>query len=117
MPEIDIHVDNCGGQNNNNAMIHFLNMIKKGGFFGAANFHFFIKSHTKNDLDCTFNSLKVLYRKQHVYTFEKCYKFFNTSKNVEVIQMFHEKVFDLESSRDDIYDIPDPKTVNINNLF
>ena len=28
MPEITILVDNCGNQNNNNVMIHFLNMIK-----------------------------------------------------------------------------------------
>ena len=32
------------------------------------------------------------------------------------IQMFHEKLFDLESFLY-IYDRPDPKTVNINNVF
>ena len=39
----------------------------------------------KNDCDSEFNSLKVLYRKQNVFTFEKCCEILNTSKNVEVI--------------------------------
>ena len=41
----------------------------------------------------------------------------NTINNVEFIQMFHEKFFNLELFLDDIYDIPDPKTVNINHVF
>ena len=41
----------------------------------------------------------------------------NTINNVEFIQMFHENFFNLELFLDDIYDIPDPKTVNINNVF
>ena len=31
--------------------------------------------------------------------------------------MIHEKFFDLASFMDDLYDRPDPKTVNINNVF
>ena len=92
-------------------------MIKEGGFFGAATLYFYIKGHTKNDCDRAFNSLKVLYRKQNVITFEKCCEIFNTSRNVEDIQMFHEKFFDLESFLDDLYDRPDPKTVNITHVF
>ena len=51
MPGIDILVDNCGGQNKNNVMIRFLNMIKDGGFFGTDTFYFYIRGHTKNDCD------------------------------------------------------------------
>ena len=40
MTEIAIPVENCGGKNNNNVIIRFLNMIKEGGFFGTANFRF-----------------------------------------------------------------------------
>ena len=42
---------------------------------------------------------------------------FNTSKNIEVIQMFHEKLFDLGSFLDDLYTRSDPKNVNINHVF
>ena len=60
MPEIAILVYNCGGKNKNNVMFRFLNMIKEGGFFGTYTLHFYIKGHTKNDCDRSFNSLKVL---------------------------------------------------------
>ena len=95
MPETDILVDNCGVQNKNNVMIRFLNMIKERGLFGTYNLHFYIKGHTKNDREHAFNSLKVLYRNQHVFTFEKCCGNVNTINSVEFIQMFNEKFFDL----------------------
>ena len=98
-------------------MIRFLNMIKEVGLSGTDTFHFYIKGHTINDCDRAFNSLKVLYRKPNVFTFEKCYEILKTIKNVEVIQMFHENFFDLGSFLDDIYDRSDPKTVNINHVF
>ena len=95
MPKIDILIDNCGGQNKNNAMIRFLIIIKEVEFFVTATLHFYIKPHTKNDRDCAFNSLKVLYQNQHVFIFENCCEILNTRNNVEVIQMSHEKFFDL----------------------
>ena len=38
-----------------------------------------------------------MYRNQNVLTFEKCCEVLNTIKNVEFIEMFHEKIFDLKS--------------------
>ena len=60
MIEIAILVDNCGGQNKNNVMIQFMNMIKEGGLFGTDTLNLYIKGLTKNYRDFTFNSLKVL---------------------------------------------------------
>ena len=40
MPKIAVLVDNCGGQNKNNLTIHFLNIIKDGGFFWGGHFAF-----------------------------------------------------------------------------
>ena len=54
-----------------------------------------------------------MYRNQNVFTFEKCCEILNTSKNVEVVQIFHEKLFDLGSLLDNLYSISDHKTVNI----
>ena len=117
MPEISILVDNCGGQNKNNVMIRFLNMINELGLFGGYTFYFCIKGHKNNDCDRAVNILKVLYRKKNIFTFEKCCEILNNINNVEVIQMFHENFFDLESFLNDLYDRPDPKTVNINHVF
>ena len=117
MPEIAIIFEKCGGQNKNNLMIHFMKMVKKGGLFGTYTFNFYINGHTKNDCDRACTSLKVLYRKQNIFTFEKCCEFLNTRNYVKVIQMFYEKCFELESSLNDLYNRPDPKTGNINHIF
>ena len=92
-------------------------MIKEGGFFGVDTLHFYMKGHTKNYFGRAFNRLNVLYRKQHVSTFEKSCEILNTRNTVEVTQMFHENFFDLESLLNYIYEIPDPKTANINHVF
>ena len=60
MPEIFILVDNCVGQNKNNVIILFLNIINDGSLFGTANLNFYIKGHTTHDSDHIFNSLKVM---------------------------------------------------------
>ena len=117
MPDIVIIFDNYGGQNKSNVMIRFLNMIKERGFFGTSTLNFYIKICTKNYHDRAFNGLKVLCQKQEVFTFEECCEILNTSNNVEVIQMLHEKVFYLESFLNILYKRPDPKTVNINSAF
>ena len=98
-------------------MIRFMNMIKEGGILGADTLYFYIKGYTKNDCNHAFNSLKVLYWKQNVFTFDNFCNIFNTRNNVEVIQMFHKKCFDLESLLNDLWDRPDPKTFNINHVF
>ena len=71
MLNIDILVDNYGGQNKNNVMICLMKIIKERGFFSTAIFNFYIKVHTKNYCDYAFNSPNVLYRNQNVFTFEK----------------------------------------------
>ena len=75
MPEISILVDNCGGHNNNNVMIRFLNIIKEGGLFGVDTLYFYIKEHTNNDRERTFNSLKGLYRKKMSLLLRSAVKF------------------------------------------
>ena len=69
MTKIAIIVDNCGGQNKNNVMIYFINMINEGGLYVTANLYFYIKGNTKNGRDHAFDRLKVLYRKQNLFPF------------------------------------------------
>ena len=109
MSEIDIPVDNCGGQNKNNVMIQFLNIIHKWVFFGTDPLHFYVKSHTHNDGDRAFKILKVLYWNKRVFTFEKFCEILNTINTVGVIQMFHQKFFDLKSFLYDLCKILDTK--------
>ena len=64
MTGIAILVDNFGGKNKNTVTIHFLNMIKEGGFFGTDTFHLYIKRHTNNDCGHSFDSLKLMYKEK-----------------------------------------------------
>ena len=43
MLEISILVYNCGGQNKNNVIIWFVNIINEGGLFGTATLYLYIK--------------------------------------------------------------------------
>ena len=91
-------------------------MIKQVGLFGTATLYLYIRVHTKNGCGRAFYSLTLLHQKQNVYNFDKCCEISNTIINVEVIQISHLKI-DLASLLNDIYAIPDPKTVNINHVF
>ena len=91
-----IPVENYGVQNKNNVMIHFMNMIKYGGFFRTDTLHLYIKAHTNNECGRTFKNLNLLYWKKNDFAFDECCENLNTSNNVEVIQNFHEYFFDLE---------------------
>ena len=55
--------------------------------------------------------------RSHVFTFDNCCEIFNTSNNVEVIQMFDENFFDLKSLLNDICNRPDPKNVITNHVL
>ena len=104
MPQFGVLVDNCRGQKKKKVIIRFLNMIKEGGLLWDNFFCLYINVHTKNDFGRTFNSLKVLYWKENVFTFEKCCEILNTRDIIENLQMFHENFFDLESFLYDLYD-------------
>ena len=57
-------------------------MINEGGLFGTDTLNLYIKIHTNNECDHTFNSLKVLHWNKDVFNFDKCCEILNTSNNV-----------------------------------
>ena len=95
MLKITILVESCDGQNKNNVMILFMNMVNDVLFFVKAILHLYIKGYKNNDCCRVLNSLKVLYWKRNVFTFEKFCEILNTINNIGVIQMLHEN-FDLD---------------------
>ena len=76
-----------------------------------------ISGSTKKNCDRAFNILKVLCWNQNIFNFDKCCEILNTINTVEFIQMFHENFFDSVSLLDDLYDLPDTKTVKINHVL
>jgi hypothetical protein len=75
-------MDNCGGQNKNNMVLRLAPYLVEAGYFKTVRFCFFIVGHTKNACDRWFNTLKMLYRKQNVWTQKQlieCFKESNTT--------------------------------------
>ena len=82
--ELNILLDNCGGQNKNNFVLCLANLLVKCKYFKSVNFIFYVKGHTKNPYDCFFNLLKKEYRMQNIFTFEDLLERFRTSPKVTV---------------------------------
>ena len=116
MPEISILAENCGGQNKNNVMICFINIIKDGGFSGADTLNIYIKGHIKITWTAHLTELRCCNRSKISLVLRSAVNFFS-SQNVKVIQIFHEIFFELEQLLNDRYNRPDTKTVNINHVF
>jgi hypothetical protein len=66
--EINIVMDNCGGQNKNQHVLRLLNILVKRQLATTAKLIFLIRGHTKNDCDRLFNTMKMVYRKSDVFT-------------------------------------------------
>jgi hypothetical protein len=66
--EINIVMDNCGGQNKNRMVLRLLFYLVKRKVATVARIIFLVRGHTKNDCDRLFNLLKKDYRKCNVYT-------------------------------------------------
>jgi hypothetical protein len=66
--ELNIVMDNCGGQNKNRMVLRMLFYLVKKGVAIDARLVFLVRGHTKNDCDRLFNLMKRLYRKSNVYT-------------------------------------------------
>ena len=68
--EINICMDNCGGQNKNRMVLRMALFLVEMGYAKTVRFIFYIKGHTKNEADRLFNLLKRLFHKSNVYTFD-----------------------------------------------
>jgi hypothetical protein len=60
--ELNIIMDNCGGQNKKNCVLRLANLLVEAGYFRKVNFIFYVVGHTKNICDRWFNTLKKIYR-------------------------------------------------------
>ena len=66
--EINLVMDNCGGQNKNKHVLRLLNIMILRRLALRVNAIFLVKGHTKNPCDRMFNILKKKTRKENIYT-------------------------------------------------
>jgi hypothetical protein len=66
--EINLVMDNCGGQNKNRQVLRLLHFIVKRRIAVVARAIFLVRGHTKNACDRLFNTMKKQYRKVNCFT-------------------------------------------------
>lgn len=82
--ELNLVMDNCGGQNKNNHVLLLAPYLVELGYFKQVNIIFLIVGHTKNVCDRRFNNLKHAYHKSQVFNLSDATKVCNKSKYVTV---------------------------------
>lgn len=87
--EVDLHCDNCSGQNKNNYVLAYLMWRTIVGLHQRISVHFLIAGHTKFSPDWCFGLLKKCFRRTEVSTLQEladCVRN-STQKNVNIPQI------------------------------
>ena len=82
--ELNIVMDNCGGQNKNNYVLLLAPYLAEMGFFATVNMVFLVVGHTKNVCDRRFNDLKRTYHNSQVFTLAEAVNVLSKSAHVTV---------------------------------
>ena len=85
--EINLVMDNCGGQNKNQHVLRLLHFIVKRKIATVAEAIFLVRGHTKNDCDRLFNAMKKLYRKSNAFIPDDLISSISGTKNVDPIMV------------------------------
>ena len=70
-------------------MLRLAAWIASLGYFNEVNFIFLVVGHTKNAADRLFNSLKMIYRKKNLYTFDMMVEALGTSRTTNYHNSSH----------------------------
>jgi hypothetical protein len=86
-------MEKCGGQNKNNVVLRLApSYLVEMGYFKTVEFCFYVRGHTKNDCDNTFNQMKLKYHKKDVFTWSKAIETLNIKDNMRMIDV-QESIF------------------------
>jgi hypothetical protein len=107
--------DNCVGQNKNNMVLRMLILLVKKKICLKATAIFLVRGHTKNDADRAYNLLKLLYRKQNIYTPEDLWGALNDQEKCNCV-MVSSDIFKDWKSMEDKY-LSEIKDVTKNHIF
>lgn len=114
--ELNIVMDNCGGQNKNGTVLKMAAYFVERGWFKSVNMIFLVKGHTKNDCDRMFNLLKMKWHKSNVFTFKDALEILGTVDNVMTIDASNIHI-DYTALFDRWYKQPVSGTIQKNHLF
>ena len=114
--ELNLIMDNCGGQNKNGVIIKLGAYMVEKGWFKRVNLVFLIKGHTKNTCDRMFNLLKKRWHHSNVFSFEQSLDILNSMDQVNAIDA-SELHFDYNELLSKFYRQPVSGSINKNHIF
>lgn len=115
--ELNIIMDNCGGQNKNNMVLRLAAYLVEMKYFMKVNFIFYIVGHTKNACDRWFNTLKKTYRRSNVYTMEQLLEVMKTNENINVNDVTESDFKDFDKFLNQFYKKLESGSVSKNHVF
>jgi hypothetical protein len=85
-----IAMDNCGGQNKNNHVLHLAPYLVEMGFSHEVEFVFYIRGPTKNACNQLFNQMKLRYHTQDIFTSDHALEVLDKQDNVMAVDAAEE---------------------------
>jgi hypothetical protein len=98
--ELNIVMDNCGGQNKNNMVLRMLVLLVKLGIVKTARAIFLVRGHTKNDCDRLFNCMKKIYRKSDCFSEDELMAAIGTHEDVTPVGVLDGDFYDFNKVED-----------------
>jgi hypothetical protein len=95
--------DNCGGQNKNNTVLRMAPYLVEKGYFQQVKIVFYVRDHTKNACERTFNQLRLRYHKHNIYTAPQVIKVLDTQPDVKAIATDSSHFFKYDDILDKLY--------------
>jgi hypothetical protein len=80
-----IAMDNCGGQKKNSVVLRLAPYLVEMGYFLKVEFAFYIRGHTKNACDRTYNQMNSKYHKKDIFTCEQALQTLNIKEHANVV--------------------------------
>lgn len=121
---LTIAADNCGGQNKNNHVIRMALYLVESGFYEEVEIIFYVKGHTKNTCDRSFNLMKKGYHKRDIYTYDcpreadNLCNVLGMSRDIEIVKVKDQDFFkDWYSFLNKLYTRLADGTIKDNHIF
>jgi hypothetical protein len=98
-----IAMDNCGGQKQNNVVLHLAAYLVEMGYFLKFEFAFYIHGDTKNACGRTFKQMKLKYHKTYMFTWEQGLETLNVKEHITMVDTKEECSEDYGALLDTFY--------------
>jgi hypothetical protein len=114
---LTIAMDNCGGQNKNNAVLRLAPYLVEMGYFLTVEHVFYIRGHTKNACDRMLNQMKLKFHRSEIFSWGQAIETLNIKEHVTIVDAQKSHFKDYGALLDKFYVNFKPNTIQKNHIF